>query len=160
MTDWPRTIASILLALMGSLPTLAPATAEEIKTLTRKGDFEDVKFELNDAIVRRGLSVEQDGNIGRMLERTGADVGSIKPIYKHARFLSFCSARFSRQMMEADPSNLAFCPYVVFIYETVTAPGEVVVGYRKHAPHGNEASRAALAEIDKMLDGIIADAAK
>jgi uncharacterized protein (DUF302 family) len=153
-------VVAAAVVMLGAGLVATPATAQEIKTVTKKGDFEDVKFELNDAIVRRGLSVEQDGNIGQMLERTGADVGSTTPIYRNARFLSFCSARFSRRMMEADPVNLGFCPYVVFIYESVAAPGEIVVGYRTHPPRGNEASRAALAEIDQLLDGIIKDAVK
>lgn len=160
MTSLLRAVTVAILALGAGSASMAPAAAQEIKTLMKKGDFEDIKFELNNAIVSRGFVIEQDGDIGRMLERTGADVGSTKPIYKQASFLSFCSARLSRQMMEADPANVAFCPFLVFIYEAVAAPGEIMVGYRTHAPRGNEASRAALAEIDKLLDGIISDAVK
>jgi uncharacterized protein (DUF302 family) len=134
--------------------------AQEIKTVARKGSFDDVKFELNNAIVGRGLVIDHTGQIGAMLARTGGDVGSDKPIYKHAEFLTFCSAKLSRQMMEADAANIAFCPYVVFVYETVGAPGEIVVGYRPPASQGNGASRDALGEIDKLLDGIIRDAIK
>lgn len=160
MTSLLRAVTVAILALGAGSASMAPAAAQEIKTLMKKGDFEDIKFELNNAIVSRGFVIEQDGDIGRMLERTGADVGSTKPVYKQAGFLSFCSARLSRQMMEADPANVAFCPFLVFIYEAVAAPGEIMVGYRTHAPRGNEASRAALAEIDKLLDGIISDAVK
>lgn len=136
------------------------AIAQDLKTLTRKGSFDDVKFELNNAIIDRGLVVDHTGQIGQMLARTGADFGSAKRIYKQAEFVSFCSARLSRQMMEADADNIAFCPYVVFFYETAAKPGEIVVGYRPPAPRGSDASRAALAEIDKLLDGIIKDAVK
>jgi uncharacterized protein (DUF302 family) len=148
---------AVLLCVAGAS---ASAAAQDVKTLTRTGEFEDVKFELSNAVISRGLVIEQDGNIAQMLERTGADVGSTKAVYKHASFLSFCSARLSRQMMEADPGNVAFCPFVVFVYETVAAPREIVVGYRTHTPRGNEASRTALDEIDKLLDGIIRDAVK
>lgn len=134
--------------------------AQEVKTVARKGSFDDVKFELNNAIVGRGLVIDHTGQIGDMLARTGGDVGSDQPIYKHAEFLTFCSAKLSRQMMEADAANIAFCPYVVFVYETAGAPGEIVVGYRPPAPRGNDASRNALGEIDKLLDGIIQDAIK
>ena len=75
-------------------------------------------------------------------------------------FLTFCSAKLSRAMMEADLANVGFCPYVVFVYEAAGKPGETVVGYRRPAITGNDASKAALAEIDKLLDGIVKDAVK
>lgn len=156
----PRVLAAGLLAAGLSLTTASFLAAQDLKTVIRKGSFDDVKFELTNAVVDRGLVIDHTGQIGDMLARTGADVGSAKPIYMHAEFMTFCSAKLSRQMMEADAANIAFCPYVVFIYETVAAPGEIVVGYRSPAPRGNDASRAALAEIDKLLDGIISDAIK
>lgn len=131
------------------------ALAEDLKTVVKKATFDDVKFELSNAIIERGLKVDFTGSISQMLDRTGADVGSTRPVYKHAEFMSFCSAKLSRQMMEADAANVAFCPYTVFIYETATAPGEVVVGYRPFPQPENEPSRAALNEIDKLLASII-----
>jgi hypothetical protein len=64
-------------------------------------------------------------------------------------------------MMEADLGNIAFCPFVVFIYEAANKPGETVVGYRK-PPLGSasEVSKKALADIDALLDGIVKDAVK
>ena len=94
-----------------------------------------------------------------MLERTGADVGSNKQIYVNAEFVLFCSAKLSRAMVEADPGNLGYCPYVVFLYEAAATPGEIVVGYRRPAA-GNEASKQALAAIDALLDGIVKEAVK
>ena len=95
-----------------------------------------------------------------MLERTGADVGSSKPVYRQAEYFTFCSAKLSRSMMEADPANIGFCPYVVFIYETAAAPGTISVGYRRPPAQGSDASRAALADIDALLDGIVKEAVK
>ena len=69
-----------------------------------------------------------------MLERTGADVGSTKKIYANAEFFMFCSAKLSRAMIEADPANVGYCPYVVFLYEAAEKPGEIVVGYRRPQP--------------------------
>ncbi|HZT48206.1 MAG TPA: DUF302 domain-containing protein, partial [Hyphomicrobiaceae bacterium] len=78
-----------------------------------------------------------------------------------AEFVTFCSAKLSRAMMEADPANIAYCPYVIFIYEAADRPGETVVGYRRPRPAGSdEASRKALADIDALLDGIVSDAVK
>ena len=136
------------------------ASAQDLRTYTKQGSFEDVKFELNDAIIRRGLTVDYTGHINKMLERTGADVGSSKHIYANAEFFLFCSAKLSRGMIEADPTNLGFCPYVVFLYEAAAKPGEIVVGYRRPTPTGDQASKAALAAVDTLLDGIVKDAVK
>jgi uncharacterized protein (DUF302 family) len=131
-----------------------PASAQDLK-VAKKASFDDVKFELSNAIIERGLKVDFSGSISQMLDRTGADVGSTRPVYKHAEFMSFCSAKLSRLMMEADPANVAFCPYTIFIYETAASPGEIVVGYRPFPQAANETSRAALNEIDKLLTAII-----
>lgn len=149
---------------LGVAPALAQNRAQEgaqeLAIRTKQAAFEDVKFELQNAIVGRGLTVETNGNVGAMLERTGADIGATKPIYKQAEYFSFCSAKLSRATMEADPANLGFCPYVVFMYETAAAPGTVHVGYRRHTAQGSAASRAALAEVDKLLDAIVDEAVK
>jgi hypothetical protein len=138
----------------------ASGAAQDIKTYSKKGSYEDVKSELNDAIIRRGLAIDYTGAIGKMLERTGADVGSTKKIYANAEFFLFCSAKLSRDMIEANPVNVGYCPYVVFLYEAATAPGEIVVGYRRPTPAGDAASSAALRAIDTLLDGIVKDAVK
>jgi hypothetical protein len=136
------------------------ALAQDVRTYAKKAPFEDVKFELTNAIIERGLAIDFTGQIGRMLERTGADVGSTKPLYKQAEFFAFCSAKLSRAMMEADLANVGFCPYVVFIYEAQEKPGETVIGYRRPSANGSDASKKALAEIDALLDGIVRDAVK
>jgi hypothetical protein len=137
------------------------AAADEVRSYAKKAAFDDVKFELGNAIIARGLTVDHTGQIGRMLERTGADVGSTRPLYAHAEFVTFCSAKLSRAMMEADPANIAFCPYVIFIYEAADRPGETVVGYRRpQSAAGSEAARKSLADVDALLDGIVKDALK
>lgn len=155
-----RAAVAFVLALPLTFAAQPCAHAQELRAYTKAAPYDDVKFELNNAIVGKGLVIETTGAIGRMLERTGADVGSTKPIYKEAEYMTFCSAVFSRRMMEADPANVGFCPYVVFIYERADKPGETVVGYRRPPQTGNEASRAAFAEIDKLLDDIVRAAAQ
>jgi hypothetical protein len=61
--------------------------------LRQAASYDDVKFELNDAIIKRGLVVDHIGQIGTMLDRTGPDVGSTKPLYTRAEFFTFCSAK-------------------------------------------------------------------
>ena len=138
----------------------ATAHAQEPRTFRVMGQYDDIRFELNNAIIERGLNPGSNGNIGEMLDRTGADVGSTTKVYKAAEYISFCSAKLSRQMIEADPANLTFCPFVLVIYETVAKPGEVVVAYRPLSPRGSPASRATIAAADAMLESIAREATK
>ncbi|HRD77083.1 MAG TPA: DUF302 domain-containing protein [Hyphomicrobiaceae bacterium] len=142
--------------------SVVPGAAQSpgVVSYNKKAAYDDVKFELNNAIVGRGLTIDYNGQLGRMLERTGADVGSTKPIYKNAEYFAFCSAKLSRAAMEADPANIAGCPFIVFIYETAAAPGTVHVGYRRQPSHGAAASVKAHADIDALLDGIAKAAVK
>ncbi|MDX2204763.1 MAG: DUF302 domain-containing protein [Hyphomicrobiaceae bacterium] len=146
--------ATLLLAALGSMP----ARAQDLRTYAKAAAFDDVKFELNNAIIAKGLVIEATGAIGAMLERTGPDIGATTPIYRNAEYLTFCSAVLSRRMMEADPVNVGYCPYVVFIYERVDRPGETVVGYRRPPQGSSDAARKAFADIDKLLDDIVREA--
>jgi len=158
---WPRHLSKVGLAVISVVfACTLSAAAQDLKTYRKKGSYEDVKFELNDAVIRRGLAIDYTGHINQMLERTGADVGSTKRVYANAEFFLFCSAKLSRDMIEADAANVGYCPYVVFIYEAAETPGEIVIGYRRPPAAGNDASRKALAAIDALLDGIVKDAVK
>ena len=106
----------------------------EVVTLSAKGSYRDVLDEVKLAIEQRGLVVDHESHIGAMLDRTGKDVGSARRIYLGAQAFSFCSAVLSRKTMEADPANIAFCPYVLVVYETAKAPGVVNVSYRRSLP--------------------------
>ncbi|MEM9634751.1 MAG: DUF302 domain-containing protein [Pseudomonadota bacterium] len=121
--------------------------------------FEDVRFDLENAIVNRGLVIDYVSHIGTMLDRTAADVGSDKKIYENAEAMLFCSADLSRKAMEADPANIAYCPYTVFVYETPGTPGQVTVGFRNLSETGSDASKSAIAEVNKLLNGIAKEAA-
>ena len=147
------------LAIASSLALGGAAQAAEIVSVATEGSFEDVAQSLSDAIVNRGFVVDYTAQIGGMLDRTAADVGASTKVYTDARAMQFCSATLSRHAMEADPQNIAFCPYVLFVYELAAKPGEVVVGFRKLDEQGSDASRQALAEINGVLDGIVKEAA-
>lgn len=123
-------------------------------------DYEDIRFGLENAIINRGLVIDYASHIGEMLSRTGADVGSSKEIFTNADAMLFCSAVLSRKAMEADPANISYCPYVVFAYETPEAVGDVVVGFRRLPETGTAASKAAIAEVNSLLDAIIKEAAE
>ncbi|MEP4033630.1 DUF302 domain-containing protein [Roseibium polysiphoniae] len=123
------------------------------------GDFEDVRFDLESAIVNRGLVIDYTSHIGEMLARTKDDVGGAKDLYANAEAMLFCSANLSRKVMEADIANIAYCPYAVFAYEAATDPGTVMVGFRHLAETGSEASKKAIGEVNALLDGIAKEAA-
>ena len=152
------TAATAVAAL--ALGTVAASAEDQLKTYSKKAAFDDVKADVADAIIGKGLTVDYRGNIGGMLDRTGKDVGSDKKVYKSAEYVTFCSAKLSRAMMEADSGNMGFCPYVVFYYEAADKPGEIVVGYRRPGEGKNDAAKKALKDIDDLLDGIVKAATK
>lgn len=143
------------------LPMSGPgvASAADAVIFTKKGaSYEDVRADLENAILAEGLVIDLKGNVGAMLERTGRDVGSNVPIYNKAEYFVFCSAKLSRAMMEADPANMSQCPYVMFIYQRVATGSEVVVGYRKVNVGGRGAK--ALEEVNALLDRMARKATK
>ena len=127
-----------------------PASAEFI-TRTVEGDFDDIAFAVESAIVGKGLVIDSVSHVGDMLERTRADVGGTRTLYTQADVFSFCSASVSRKVMEADPANIQFCPYGIAVYALPDQPGQVTVGYRSY-PDG------AMQEVQQMLGAIVAEA--
>jgi len=130
-----------------------------IKTYSKLGKLDDVLDDARLAIEARGLVIDHESFVGRMLERTGKDVGSARRLYADVRAFSFCSAALSRKTMEADPANAAFCPYNIVVYATAQDPGTVHVAYRRPwRAEGSAASKAALGEVEALLDGIAREA--
>ena len=155
-----RAAGTSLIAAVAFAMSAGAASAQEVVTYISKKPFDEVRFELGNAVVARGLAVQSEGNVAKMLERTAADVGATKQIYKFSEYVQFCSAKFTRMMVEADPANVGNCPFMLFAYETVAKPGEVVVGYRKLGIGKGEPSKKVFAEIEAMLDGMVKDALK
>ena len=130
--------------LLGSTAVLAEDWMVRQKLAT---PFADARDAIVMAIENRGLVINYTSHIADMLQRTGADLGASKQIFAQAEIIEFCSAKLSRQMMEADPHNIVLCPFAISIY---TLPGEkntTWVAYRK--PQGTAAAIVAplLAEI-------------
>jgi uncharacterized protein (DUF302 family) len=128
--------------------------ADEVVVKTVSGKFEDVRDSVASAIEGKGLVVNFVAHVGEMLERTGKDIGAKKQIYAKADVFEFCSAKYSRQMMESDPSLIAYCPYTVAVYALPDQPGKVHLAYRK-LPKG-----AAFAPVEALIKEIVADAAR
>jgi len=126
----------------------APALAQDAIVTPYDGSFDDATFAVESAIVDQGLVIDYVSHVGEMLNRTGADVGSDTMIFKAADIFVFCSAVVSRQMMEADPMNIAHCPYGVFVAENDDG---VVVGHRTY-PEGP------MKQVQTLLTDIVASA--
>ena len=62
-------------------------------------------------------------------------------------------------MMEADPANIGFCPYVVFLYTLEGQPSTTYVGYRNLPLSDLPAERAAIEAVGSMLEAIAREAA-
>ena len=141
-----RTFVAALLTL-----TMTAASAQgAATTYAFDGSFDDATFGVESAIVGRGLVVDWVSHTGEMLNRTGADLGADQVIFDQADIFQFCSATISRQMMEADPLNIAHCPYAVFVFER---EGEVVVGYRNQPEGVMQAVQSLLDEIAREAVG-------
>lgn len=109
-------------------------------------------FALEQAILNEGLVIDLTSHVGEMLDRTKADVGGTVDLFTAADTYSFCSARVSRQVMEADVINVQFCPYAVFVYETPDQPGKVTVGHRVYPGE-------TMAPVNELLNRIVDSAA-
>ena len=129
-------------ALM-ALPAMAGDTAT---TYAYDGSFEDATFAVESAIVGRGLVIDYVSHTGEMLNRTGADVGSDIELFAAADIFLFCSAQLSRKVMEADPMNLAHCPYGIFVADK---DGAVMIGHRNYPDGPMQDVQALLGEIIK-----------
>tara|TARA_Y100000780_G_scaffold151506_1_gene136384 strand:- start:1036 stop:1509 length:474 start_codon:yes stop_codon:yes gene_type:complete len=127
----------------------ARAAGDDVFTVTTDVPFEDAAQAVHDAIINKGYKVDYHGYVGDMLKRTAEDVGAEKKLYKDAEFFTFCSAVLSRKAMEADIGDIAYCPYVVFVYEDASTPGTVTIGHRK-LPAGEVRD-----EVNKTLDEIV-----
>ena len=137
-------LSAVCAAILGTA-----SFAGEAVTYPFDGSFDDATFGVESAIVDRGLVIDYVSHVGDMLNRTGADVGSDKEIFAAADSFLFCSAVLSRKVMEADPMNIAHCPYGIFVTDQ---GGQVSIGYRT-LPEG------AMQEVQALLDEIAREAA-
>lgn len=151
-----NTFAALL--LFAGLINVALAADDYMVVSIKAGNFSDVRDDVEMAITDRGLVVNNVSHVGEMLERTGKDLGDGKQVFIKAEALEFCSAVVSRKMMEADPDNIVFCPYVISVYVVPGKPHEVRIAYRKPQITGSPASQKALKAVDELLSGIVKDA--
>lgn len=123
------------------------ALADGIVSYDTNDSFDDVVFGLENAIIDQGLVIDSVSHTGDMLERTKGDVGSDVTIFTNADIFSFCSAQISREVMEADPMNVVFCPYDIFVIVRPETPDTTTIGFRSF-PDGE------MKKVEALLDGI------
>jgi uncharacterized protein (DUF302 family) len=153
-------MAAVVTAAQFTLAPAAFAAAPDIAVQSIKGDFQDIKSRVVQAIEDRGLVINYTSHIGAMLERTGKDIGSMKRVFRDAELLEFCSAVVSRGAMEADPHFIVYCPYGIAVYTLPRRPDTVYVSYRKLAASGAGQAQKSLVAVDKLLGEIVAAALK
>lgn len=139
------------LAALAAMP--AQAAGDDVFTVVTEVPFADAAQGVTDAIINKGFKVDYHGFIGEMLKRTADDVGATKELYTDAEFFTFCSAVVSRDVMEADIGDIAYCPYVVFVYEDAATPGKVTIGHRT-LPEGGARN-----QVNELLGEIVKTAA-
>ena len=140
---------SFLLASVLGVWTAGFAAAEGTSTVYDfDGSFDDATFSVESAIVGQGLVIDYVSHTGEMLNRTAGDVGSDVKLFENADIFVFCSAVVSRKVMEADPMNIAHCPYGIFVAER---EGRVMIGYRNY-PEG------VMQMVQTLLDDIVQEA--
>jgi uncharacterized protein (DUF302 family) len=147
------------LALVLLVPS-AFAADKHMASYQVKGEFEEVRDSIVFAINGRGMVINNVSHIGEMLERTGKDLGASKQIFLKAESLEFCSATVSRNMMQGDPHNIVFCPYIINVYVLPADPKTVHVSFRKPDLVGSAQSKKALKAVEDLLDGIVKEAIK
>jgi uncharacterized protein (DUF302 family) len=148
----------IAAALLAGFSQLVSAAGDHMSVFVKQGTFEEVREAVETALTGRGYVINNVSHIGEMLDRTGKDLGGKKQVYLKAEALEFCSATVSRSMMEADPDNIVFCPYIISIYVLPVKPGEVRVAFRNVQLVGSTVSKKALADVNNLLTEIIKEA--
>jgi uncharacterized protein (DUF302 family) len=155
-----RWIVTLVMAVTLAFGSAANAASADVVVRSTKGEFKEVKERVLHAIENRGLVLNYTARIGAMLERTGKDIGAPRTIYADAELLEFCSAKVSRDTMEADPRNIVFCPYGIAIYSLPKEPGRVYLAYRRAGASGSGRTAKSLQAVDKLLADIVADVMK
>ena len=153
-------IVTLVFVVAGSFGNAAYAASADVVVRSTKGEFKEVKERVLHAIEGRGLVLNYTARIGAMLERTGKDIGAARRVYADAELLEFCSAKVSRDTMEADPRNIVFCPYGIAVYALPKEPGKVYLAYRRQGAPGPERSVKSLRAVDKLLADIVGEALK
>lgn len=143
-----------LLAIFALTIAASPILAADMITYDTDQSFDDVTFGLENAILDAGLVIDHVSHTGDMLERTRGDVGSDVTLFLDADIYSFCSAKLSREVMEADPMNILFCPYDIFVMVRPETPEVTTIGFRTFPDGAMKSIEALLDDLAKAAIGL------
>ena len=148
-----------VLGIVSNAQAAEPFYKDDVRvTYKVKANFKEVRDQLETAIGSKGIKINNVSYIGKMLIRTGKDLGFKKEIFTDAQAFEFCSATVSRFTMEADPHNIVFCPYIISVYELANEKGTVYMTYRRPTIIGSDASKKSLQDVEKLIDSIAQEA--
>ncbi len=148
-------VVAIIGVLMAKVSSVAMAT-NPIITHAIEEDYEYVLDNLRNAIIGRGMVINDELHASDMLDRTANDLGFEHNVFIQATTLEFCNALISHKLVIANPDNLVLCPFTISVYVLTGVPGTVYVAYQ--SPSAGAESATVLAEVEALLAGIIAEA--
>lgn len=143
---WVGAVAA--LCLLGT----SPLCAEAVVTYDSSQTFDDVVFALENSIIGHGLEVDGQSHLAELLDRAREDLGGGTKVFDQAEVYSFCSGKLAQKLVIADPLNIAYCPYTMFVFVRTDMPEVTTIGYRT-MPDGP------LKEVEALLDAIARNAA-
>ena len=156
-----RSGVALALAMLWAGSAACAAEGPVPRVYDVEATYEDVRSDLENAIINRGFMIDHVGQLNAMLERTadvvadGLPKGAASP-YKSAEYFQFCPVKLTHEAVRASPLAIANCPVSIFVFETAAEPGKIRVGYRfPPATTSNE-----LREVNEKLVGLLDAIAK
>ena len=126
-----------------------PVTSGAAHVYSTKGNYQDVKSDLVDAIEAQGLVISYTAYAANMLARTSEAIGSSAKAYGNAEILLFCKADLTYELTIANPHNLVLCPYSISIYTLVHDADPISLSIRRP-----DLQVAEYAPVHSLLDSI------
>jgi uncharacterized protein (DUF302 family) len=161
------TLRTLMIALAGLCFAAAAQAADDLgyRVHVKAGKYQDVRDDLKDAIVNKGLVIDYVGQFNAMLERTAQDTGSVtalgaKSPYKQAEYMQFCPAKLTHEAVSATPFAIANCPISIFVYEVAAEPGKIQVGFRLPVATPSRVMRKVNDKLVALLESIAKEATK
>jgi uncharacterized protein (DUF302 family) len=148
--------------LLACVALLLPLTAQvselPVKTIKVEGEFADVLDSIKGAIEGKGINIAHTLPASDMLNRTGDAFGMSENVFVNAETVEFCSARISHQLARANYENILLCPFTISVYVLSSDPQHVRLSYRRPFVMDDDDSRAAVADMVKLIESIIKEA--
>lgn len=151
------TVSAVFAILLGFSMNIVPALGAQkdipVQIYKTEGNLQEIKEDIELAIIGRGLIVSGTLHISDMLNRTAKDLGYTRSVYKHAESVEFCSASISHLIVSAHPANAVVCPFTIAVYVLESEPDSVYLAYQK--PHLAGKAEEATKKVLELLDGIV-----